>query len=155
MGLAVANIIDPMSAGQLSIVGEFYYLVSLLVFLMIDGHHAVIEALARSYDIIPIAGGTYSADLGTFIINLTGNVFVLGVKLAAPVIITLFIVNMVLGIVARTVPQMNVFIVGFPLAVGVGILMIYFSFPFFRVVLVNAFRILEGDILRLMQYLQG
>ena len=144
-----------MSSGQVSVIGEFYYLVSMLVFLMIDGHHVVIEALVRSFELIPIAGGVYTAGLGEFLIALTGQVFVLAVMLAAPVIITLFIVNTVLGIIARTVPQMNVFIVGFPLAVGVGLIMIRVSFPYFKVVLVNAFQALQVDMVRIMGLLQG
>lgn len=155
MGLAVASIIDPMGAGRISIIGEFYYLLSLLVFLLIDGHHYVIEALVWSFEKIPLGGGVFEAGLGEFIINLTGTLFIIALKLAAPVIITLFIVNVVMGIVARTVPQMNVFIVGFPLAIGVGLIMIQFSFPFFQNVLINAFRGLEGDIIRIIQFLQG
>jgi flagellar biosynthesis protein FliR len=155
MGLAVANVMDPMSAGQISIIGEFYYLVSILIFLMIDGHHMVIEALAQSFRVIPIAGGSFPPALGSYISSLTFNVFVLAVKLSAPIVITLFIVNIVLGIVARTVPQMNVFIVGFPLAIAVGLIMIYFSMPFFKDVLVYAFNALGGDISRLIGFMAG
>ena len=60
-----------------------------------------------------------------------------------------------MGIVARTVPQMNVFIVGFPLAIGVGLIMIRFSLPFFKVVFINAFRAIENDILSIVRMLQG
>ena len=155
MGLAVASIIDPMSAGQISIIGEFYYLLSLLVFLLINGHYFVIEALVRSFELIPISGGVFEAGLGEFIIELTGNLFVIAVKLSAPVIITLFIVNVVFGIVARTVPQMNVFVVGFPLGIGIGLIMIRFSLPFFKTVLIDAFKVLESDIVRIILFLQG
>ncbi len=155
MGLAVASMIDPMSAGQISIIGEFYYLLSLLVFLLIDGHHYVIEALVRSFELIPLGGGVFGTGLGEYILALTGNLFIIAVKLAAPVIITLFIVNIVLGILARTVPQMNVFIVGFPLAIGVGLIMIRFSFPFFKTVLIAAFKGLEADIINIIRLLQG
>jgi len=155
MGLAVASVIDPMGAGQISIIGEFYYLLSLLVFLLIDGHHYVIEALVRSFELIPLGGGVFGAGLGEYILALTGNLFIIAVKLAAPVIITLFIVNVVLGIVARTVPQMNVFIVGFPLAIGVGLITIRFSFPFLKTVLVTAFKGLEMDIINIIRLLQG
>ena len=155
MGLAVANIMDPMSSVQISIIGEFYYLVSLMVFILIDGHHHVIEALVLSYELIPISGAVFNAGLGEFIIILTGSLFIVGLKLSAPVIITLFIVNIVMGIVARTVPQMNVFIVGFPLAIGVGLIMIRFSLPFFKVVFINAFRAIENDILSIVRMLQG
>lgn len=155
MGLAVASILDPMGAGQISIVGEFYYLLSLLVFLLIDGHHYVIEALVHSFELIPIGSGVFGTGLGEYILALTGNLFIIAVKLAAPVIITLYIVNIVMGIVARTVPQMNVFIVGFPLAIGVGLIMIRFSFPFFKTVLITAFKGLEADIINIIRLLQG
>lgn len=155
MGLAVASIMDPMGSGQISIVGEFYYLLSLLVFLMIDGHHQVIRALVRSFELIPLGGGVFNAGVGEFIIALSTSLFIIAVKMAAPVIITLFIVNVVMGIVARTVPQMNVFIVGFPLSIGVGLIMIRISFPFVKVVLLNAFRGLGQDIMSIIVLLQG
>ncbi|HDY89085.1 MAG TPA: flagellar biosynthetic protein FliR [bacterium] len=155
MGLAVASVMDPMSAERISIIGEFYYLFSLLIFLMINGHHFVIRALVRSYELIPIGGGMFEGTLGEFIVYLTGNLFIVAVKLAAPVIITLFIVNVVFGIVARTIPQMNVFIVGFPLALGIGLIMIRFSLPFFKTVFVNAFEELEMDIIRIILLIKG
>ncbi len=155
MGLAVASILDPMGAGEISIIGEFYYLLSLLIFLSIDGHHYVIEALVRSFELIPLGGGVFDAGLGEYILTLTGNLFVIAIKLDARVIITLFIVNVVMGIVARTVPQMNVFIVGFPLAIGVGLIMISFSLPFFKTFLITAFEILETDIINIVRLMQG
>lgn len=154
MGLAVANIMDPMSATQISIIGEFYYLVSLLIFLMIDGHHFVIRALVWSFELIPVGGMSFGPDLGDYILALTVNLFVLGIKLATPLIITLFILNVVMGIVSRTVPQMNVFIVGFPLAIGVGLVMIRLSLPFFKVVLINAFQGLETDVMSIINLLR-
>ena len=81
--------------------------------------------------------------------------FVSGIKFAAPVIITLFIMNSVLGIVARTVPQMNVFVVGFPLAIGAGLALIGLSFPFFFSALNSAFNGLERDIIMLIRMFQG
>ena len=138
MGLAVATVIDPMGAGQISIFGEFYYLISLLVFLGINAHHYVIEALVHSFSMVPVGMLTFSSSLAEFLITLTGMIFIVAVKLAAPVIITLFITNAVLGIVARTVPQMNVFIVGFPLSIGIGFALVLISLPIFRIVLVRA-----------------
>ena len=155
MGLAVANVIDPMSAGQISIIGEFYFLLSLLIYLLINGHHFLIVALIKSFELVPLGGGMFGANIETFLINLSFMVFVVGVKLAAPVIITLFIMYAVLGIVARTVPQMNVFIVGFPLAIGVGLAMIGLSFPFFYNVLNSAFGDLENNISTLILMLRG
>ena len=155
MGLAVATLSDPMGAGEISVIAEFYYLLSLLIFLLIDGHHYVLEALVRSFDLVPLGGAVFGPHLGQFIFNLTGMVFILGVKLSAPVIITLVIVNVVFGIVSRTVPQMNVFIVGFPLSIGVGLAMIGLSLPVFKMVFEKAVYALQGDLITIMRMLQG
>jgi flagellar biosynthesis protein FliR len=155
MGLAVANIIDPMGAGQISIIGEFYYLLSLLIFLLINGHHFLIEALAQCFKLVPLGAAVFGPNIEELFINLTLMMFVSGIKFAAPVIITLFIMNSVLGIVARTVPQMNVFVVGFPLAIGAGLALIGLSFPFFASALNNAFNGLERDIILLIRMFQG
>jgi len=155
MGLAVSSIIDPMGAGEISIIGEFYYMVSLLVFLLIDGHHFVLEALVQSFELIPLGGGVFGPNLGEYIVRITGNLFIIGIKLSAPVIVTLFIVNVVMGIVARTVPQMNVFIVGFPLAIGVGLILIRYSLPFFKIVFVGAFRVMQSDVFTIIRLMRG
>ena len=145
MGLAVANIVDPMGAGQISIIGEYYYLFSLVIFLLINGHHIVINAIVRSFEMIPLGGAVFGEPVQAMVIDFAFGVFVFGIKLAAPVLITLFITNAVLGIVARTVPQMNVFIVGFPLAIGVGLALIGISFPAFYMLINKMFNGLERD----------
>jgi len=155
MGLAVASVIDPMSAGQISIIGQFYYLFSMLIFLLINGHHIMINALVRSFEFVPLGAAVFGPDIGTFFIDLSFMVFVIGIKLAAPVMITLYIMNSILGIVARTVPQMNVFIVGFPLAIGVGLALIGLSFPFFYMLINKVFRGLEGDLVTIIYMLRG
>lgn len=154
MGLAVANIFDPMSAGEISVIGEFYYLLSLIVFLSINGHHYAIDALIRSFDLVPLGGAVFIQEIGRFLTNLTAMVFTLAIKLSAPVIITLLIVNVVLGILSRTVPQMNVFIVGFPLSIGVGLLLIGISLPVFKIVIEKAFLGLQGDISTVLHMLR-
>ena len=82
MGLAVATVIDPMGAGQISIFGEFYYLISLLVFLGINAHHYVIEALVHSFTMVPVGMLTFSSSLAEFLITLTGMIFIVAIKLA-------------------------------------------------------------------------
>lgn len=154
MGLAVANIFDPMSAGEISVIGEFYYLLSLLVFILINGHHYTLDALIRSFDLVPLGGAVFGQDIGRFLTNLTAMVFTLAIKLSAPVVITLLIVNVVLGILSRTVPQMNVFIVGFPLSIGVGLAVIGLSLPVFKLVIEKAIVGLQGDMYAVLRMLR-
>ncbi|MFC1606757.1 flagellar biosynthetic protein FliR [Candidatus Latescibacterota bacterium] len=155
MGLAIANVLDPMGAGEISLIGEFYYLLSLLIFILIDGHYYILEALIKCYDLVPVAGGGFNASVGDYLAGLAGMVFVLAVKFAAPVIITLFIMNSILGIVARTVPQMNVFIVGFPLAIGVGFALIGFTLPVFKIIVEKVFLGIQTHIFTIVGMLQS
>lgn len=155
MGLAVANVIDPMGAGQISVVAEFYYMFSLLMFLVVNGHHMVIIALVKSFEMVPVGGAVFGGALQDLFVRLTFMVFVVGVKLAAPVIVVLYLSNLVLGIIARTVPQMNVFIIGFPLGIAAGLAMIAASFPFFFALLNKMFHGLEGDLATIITILSG
>ena len=155
MGLAVANISDPLGSGQISIISEFYYLLTLLIFISINGHHFIIEALVECFERVPVGGAVFAPTISEYLITLTGMVFIVAVKLAAPVIITLFIINSILGIVARTVPQMNVFIVGFPLAIGVGLAMIGLTLPMFKIIIIKVFNGLQTHITTIITMLQS
>jgi flagellar biosynthesis protein FliR len=132
IGLLVAQVIDPESNGNVSMVGEFLYILATLIFLAINGHHAILSAFADSYRMVPIGVFDFSGPAGDMIIKFTAYTFTIAIKLVAPVIITLFLVTVSLGVIARTVPQMNIFIVGLPLKIGVGFLVLAAALPVFR-----------------------
>lgn len=129
MGFAIANVIDPNSAQQVSLIGEFKYIIAMIIFLILDGHHLMIGALVDTYRVIPIGSGHFGVEVYEQLVRLSATVFVTAVKMAAPVMVTLLLTDVSLGIVARTVPQMNIFIVGFPLKIGIGLLMLGASLP--------------------------
>jgi flagellar biosynthetic protein FliR len=97
----------------------------MLLFLAMDGHHAVIRGLDLSFQTLPVLG--WPAGLGSLRawISLCGRVFVLGLQLALPVVAALVITNMALGMIARTLPQINVFVVGLPVQIVAGLLIIW------------------------------
>ena len=130
MGFAIVNVIDPTTTGQVSLIGEFKYIIALLILLVIDGHHLMIAALVDSYRLVPIGTAFFGDEAYHQIARLTATMFVTAIKIGAPVMITLLLTDVALGIVARTVPQMNIFIVGFPLKIGVGFLVLAASIPF-------------------------
>jgi len=130
MGFAIVNVIDPTSTGQVSLIGEFKYIIALLILLVVDGHHLMIAALVDSYRLVPIGTAFFGNDAYQQLVRLTATMFVTAVKVGAPVMITLLLTDVALGIVARTVPQMNIFIVGFPLKIGIGFLIIAAVMPF-------------------------
>jgi flagellar biosynthetic protein FliR len=135
LGFAMVTVFDKNLASQVSIIARFWYMLAILVFLGINGHHLMISAFADSYSLVPLGtmgDGTASGDM---IIKLTAFVFVIALKVAAPLMITLFLTDISLGTIAKTMPTMNVFFVGFPIKITVGLAIIALSLPVFAFVL--------------------
>lgn len=151
IGFGVVNVIDPLSAEQISIIGTFKNLIALVTFLLINGHHVMLQALAQSFEMVPLGGIQLSEMLARGLIEMTSGVFVMAIQLAAPVVTALFLTSVALGVMARTVPQMNVFVVGFPLKIGVGMGMLAVSLPLFQTVLVKMFGELGPQLHILLQ----
>ncbi len=151
VGFGVVNIIDPLSSEQISIIGTFKNLIAVVVFLLVNGHHVVLQTLAVSFEMVPLGGMQFTDLLAQGLIQMTSRVFVMAAKLAAPVIAALFLTSLALGITARTVPQMNVFVVGFPLKIGIGMGVIMLSLPFFNTVLMKFFAGMGSDFSILLQ----
>ncbi len=146
MGFGIVNVIDPVTSQQVSIAAQFYYLFSVLLFLATGTHLIFIQALVESFKYIPPLGARLSGFQINTLMKLAGNIFVLAVKVGAPVLAITLFTQVVLGIVARTVPQINVFIVGFPLQIGIGLIGIGLSLPLLATLLTSAFRGMEWDI---------
>lgn len=133
MGFGIVNVIDPQSANQLSILGQFLNILAILLLLVLDGHHLILQGLVTSFEVIPLGGVVFRDGLVLKVVALTAQVFVIAVKISAPVMIALFLVTAAMGVLARTVPQMNVFMVGFPVQTGVGLAALLISLPLFAV----------------------
>jgi flagellar biosynthetic protein FliR len=146
MGLGMVNIIDPVTSTQISVMGQYYYLIATLVFLAVNGHHLLIRAVVDSFNLIPLGQAHFTEPLAAKMMSIFSQLFFIAFKVGAPVIGALFITNLALGVIARTVPQMNVFIVGLPLNVGVGLLIVAVSMSFFVFMLQGLFRGLYRDV---------
>jgi flagellar biosynthetic protein FliR len=131
IGFSIVNVIDPISSTQVSVISEFLYLIALLVYLAVDAHHTFILAIADSYRFVSPFAYHFSGSLMQYILLFSKELFVTAIKISAPVMAVLFFTNVALGIVARTVPQINIFIVGFPLQIAVGLTIFGLMSPFF------------------------
>ena len=131
IGFSMANIIDPVNNAQASVLGSFYSLVATLTFLGVNGHHWLLAGFARSFDTIALGAVPDIEKMTTNLFAIFTQLFAMAFQIAAPVLITLLLVDVVLGIVSRVVPQMNVFFVGIPLKIGVGLLAVIISLPTF------------------------
>lgn len=125
IGLSYGSIVDPQGGVRNNMTGSLYANLALFVFLATGGHHALLRALAASYEALPIGGGSgVDASLVGSVAHLLGTVFVLGVRLAAPVIVVLLTVEIGTALMARAAPSLNLMAVAPPLRVLVGLLAI-------------------------------
>lgn len=128
MGLAIANVIDPQTGVQSPLVGQYLYMFALLFLLATNGHHLLLDGIFYSYRFIPI--DQYFINFGNeglleFVIMSFNQMFIIAFQMAIPVVGSLFIVDVSLGILARTMPQLNVFVVGLPIKLFVSFVVIF------------------------------
>jgi flagellar biosynthetic protein FliR len=139
MGIGLSNLIDPQTQEHITSLAQWMNLLALLIFLSIDGHHMLIRAVAESFAVLPIGGGVPSPAGFGMVVDLAGGLFVVALKIAAPVLVLLLLVNAAMGVLAKLIPQLNVFIVGFPLNVAAGLFVLTASQPFTARLLVTTF----------------
>ncbi len=124
MGFAAANVFDPQSQQQIALMSRFQNNLALLIFLALDAHHIFLRLIVDSYVLLPPGYLNFSGNATEFLMDLTGKMFILGVQFAAPVLAILIIASIVMGVMARVFPQLNVFMLSFPVNIGVAFLVI-------------------------------
>ncbi len=152
MGLAIAKIMDPGFQQQGSIVAEFQSMIAMLIYLIMDGHHFLLQGFAYSYKQLPLLSSWPVELLTRNIVHIAGTMFVFAVKIGAPIVVTLLLANIALGLLARTVPQMNIFMVGLPLRLGMGIMGLAFTITLFGHIFGRLLRQFQHDYLALLKF---
>ena len=131
MGLGFASFFDPQSAGQTLVIARFFNMLALLVFLAVNAHLLLIGVLVDSFQSLPISPQPLSA-AGFYNVAAFGStVFAVGLQLALPLIAILLMTNLSLGILTRSAPQLNIFAIGFPITLGVGLIVLDITLPYF------------------------
>jgi flagellar biosynthetic protein FliR len=120
MGFSMINVIDPLTGQQVVITSHFLYMTTLLTFLALDGHLYLLRGLADSFALVPPGGILITPALHGGLMELAADMFLLAVRIAAPVMAALFLVDLALALVGRAAPQMHVLILGFPIKIAVG-----------------------------------
>ena len=152
MGLSIMNMVDPSSGASVPVIAEFYTLFATLLFFVIDAHHIFLRGVFTSFEIAPLGGAHFNPQLAASLTDVTGQVFLMAVELVGPVMAALFLADLALGLVARTMPQMNVFTIGFPLKILVGLLTLAATLPLMASLLSGQF---NGLNLAIHQILRG
>jgi flagellar biosynthetic protein FliR len=125
MGFSLGGVIDPQYGGQSSVMGDLYFLFTLVIFLLIGGHRAMIRGVRASFDTLPLLSLGVNQDLLKTLLDLLFAATVLAVQLAAPILVTLLVVDLVLGLIGRTMPQMNVMSAALSVRAGMGLLIVW------------------------------
>lgn len=147
IGFSMVNVFDPMSQTQITITGNLFYFVFLLIFLMTRSYFFVFKGLKESFIYIPLGQMQLSTYLYTSFISFFNDFFLTALQISAPIFFVMLVTNAVLGILARTVPQLNMFVIGFPLKIMLGLLVLYLTMFLFD----NVADIIIDKFIRLME----
>lgn len=120
MGLMFAEVLNPMQEMNNNIVGEVLFYGSIMIFIIINGHHHLINAIVTSFSVIPIGKYVVNKPLLDLIIFMSASVFTIAVKIAAPILVSFFLIHIAEGIIAKVLPQVQVFFITQPLKIGLG-----------------------------------
>jgi flagellar biosynthetic protein FliR len=151
MGLTMATAFNPGMETEENVIGEVINFAAFLIFLFINGHHYIISATVASFKAIPIGKFTITGPAFQLLIKYTGFVFIIAVKIASPIIVSYFLVVLAEGILARVIPQMQIFFVAQPLVTGIGYLLLISSLPVYVFFLKNLLKSYELNLYNLIK----
>lgn len=155
IGFAIANVINPQTQQNITIIGEFQLAIATLVFLATDSHYFLIQGIAGSFTLCPLPFINLDPSIAGNITLFFTQAFLIVFKIAAPVVAALFLTNIALAFMARVAPQMNVFVVGLPIQVGVGLIMMAISIPLMATVGPELFQTVAQQMDTVMRGLHG
>lgn len=131
MGLAMSSMFDPVSGDDGNIIATLLSMAAVIVFILIDGHHFVVQSLSYSFSVIPLGGFAVTETAYHLIVKYTGSIFILAVKIASPIMVAFFLIHLASGIIARVSPSFQVFFVLIPLKIGLGLFLLVLVMPLY------------------------
>lgn len=154
IGFGIANVLDPMTGASVPMLGNFKYMIAMLLFLSMNGHLHLIDAIVHSYNWIPLSNDffvkIFDGSISEFLIRTFSQSFVLAFQMSAPLVVAMFLTDVGLGFLARTAPQFNIFVIGVPLKIFLGLAMLLLLIPSFSYVFGNLFEILFDSMNNLL-----
>jgi len=151
IGFFMSLIFDPVAGAMAGIISRFLHLLGLAVLLAVNGHHMIIAALARSFTVVPVNTAQVSGDAAMYMIKVFSQMVAIGVQIAAPLIAVMLVIDVTLGLLARTAPQMNVFMLGFPIKIICGMVTLSVLVPVLVRIIYSLCTVIERDIVILMK----
>ncbi len=155
IGFAVANVISPQTQQQITIIGELELTLATLLFLATDSHLLLLQGIAGSFNLVPLPFINLDPSVAGNVVIFLSSALTIVFKIAAPAAVALFLVNVALAFMARVAPQMNVFVVGLPLQISVGLVMLAISVPLLAAVGPGIFSDITRDMDTIMRGLKA
>ncbi len=153
MGFSIANVMDPLSSMQIPILAQINYLVAVLIFLALNAHHWFLKALVESFYLLPPFNFQFNSLIIKPVIGFAGDMFVIAIKVGGPVIAVMLLTSVALGLIAKTVPQIQILIVAMPLKIMIGLIFLCLSLPYIAAYLKILFFDCGKDIFLLLRLL--
>jgi flagellar biosynthesis protein FliR len=150
-GLSFARVMDPTMAANVTVLEQFKSVLATMIFLGVDGHHIILRGLSVSLKQVPPGAIAIKPALFQYMIAASGKLFGASLKICAPVVVTLFLVDIALGILARLIPQVNVFIEGASIKILITIGVLALSLNLIVPVISSLFRGMDTEILRILK----
>lgn len=154
IGFGVVNVMDPISNIQIPITSNLYFIISMLLLFAMNGHLALIKALFDSFAALPLGMAVFDAGLADGLMAVFSTVFITGFKISAPIVASILLTDVALGTVSRMVPQLNIFVIGMPLKIFVGIAVLLVTIPVFVTVMESVFKSMDGSIINYIKELK-
>lgn len=153
-GFTFARVIDPFTSSQSSVLEQLLYLLGIMIFFCVDGHHIVVRGLYASFKELPLGTATFTGGLFTYLVTATGRIFSLGLKFGAPLVVALLLIELSLGLLSRMIPTMNIFVEGLPVKVFVSLTILSLALGFMAPAFGNMFRGIDAEYLRVLRLLR-
>ncbi len=153
MGFASANVYDPQNERQVELISQFQNVFVILLFLAINGHHIFLRTVVLSYDLLPPGQFNVSGEAIPYLMQLASHMFTIGAQFSAPVLAVLLLSSLILGILARVFPQLNVFMLSFPLNIAIGFIVITLTLNMLSTLVRQEFDTLAERIFTILNYL--
>lgn len=151
MGLMMAEVMNPMQEINNNVVGEVIYYVSMMIFILINGHHYIISAVVASFDVIPIAKFSMTLPVVEMIVKYSFAVFTIALKIASPVLVSFFLIHIAEGIISRVIPNIQVFFISQPAKIAIGFVFLSALAPIYVFAIKNLLQNYESQLTEIIK----
>ncbi|MCL1834212.1 MAG: flagellar biosynthetic protein FliR [Leptospirales bacterium] len=153
IGFGINDVLDPVGQVSVPLIGQLKNFIGLIVFITMEGHHFLIEAICRSFELAPVFGVSKSAAGGylKYLVYSFSGMFIIALKISLPIVATAFLITVTMGLLAKAAPQMNIMMFGFPFQIIIGFSLLMITSPLIirvmHVAIERTFKLLNGILL--------